>query len=179
MVYIPKFEVEVWMGKYENTPDILNIAETCSASVSIDELHGLSDDESISPIDTTAILGYGSIPGSQDLRGLIAKHHGGEGLTADNVIVTQGAISANFLTLFSLLGKGDHVVCVYPTYQQLYTVPKSVGAEVTLWKLKEENGFVPDISELAGLVRGNTKVRLCILVTTNSGPGTITNRACR
>lgn len=159
MAPIPKFEVEQWMGKYETTPNVLNIAETCASSLSIDELRALSDDRSASPIDSSAVLDYGTPQGSERLRTLIAEHHGGPELTADNVIVAQGAISANFLTLFALLGKGDHVVCVYPTYQQLYSVPESLGAEVTLWRLKAEKGFVPDVSELGELVRGDTKVR--------------------
>lgn len=65
---------------------------------------------------------------------------------------------ANFLLLYTLIGPGDHVVCVYPTYQQLYDVPKSLGAEVSLWKLKQENGFVPDVTELESLVKSNTKM---------------------
>lgn len=157
MVLIPRFEVEQWMDKYETTPHVLNIAETCAASISIDELRGLSDDKSKSPIDPSTVLTYGAIRGSDALRKLIAEHHGGGGLAADNVVVAQGAISANFLTLFALLGRGDHVVCVYPTYQQLYSVPGSLGAEVSLWRLREENSFVPDVSELPGLVRDNTK----------------------
>lgn len=159
MVLMPRFEVEQWMDKYETTPHVLNIAETCAASISIDELRGLSDDKAKSPIDPATVLTYGAIRGSEELRKLIAEHHGGEDLAADNIVVAQGAISANFLTLFALLGRGDHVVCVYPTYQQLYSVPGGIGAEVSLWRLREENGFVPDISELPGLVRDNTKVR--------------------
>ena len=160
MARIPRFEVEHWMNTYETTPGVLNIAETCSASISIDELRSLSDDKSTPPINTSTILGYGTIPGSDGLRQLIAKHHGGEEFKADNVIVSQGAISANFLTLFTLLGKGDHVVCVHPTYQQLYEVPRALGAEVTLWELKAEDSFVPKTSELPGLTRENTKVCL-------------------
>jgi aspartate/methionine/tyrosine aminotransferase len=84
-------------------------------------------------------------------------------LTAEDVIVTQGAIGANFLALYTLTGPGDHVICVYPTYQQLYDTPRSLGAEVTLWKLKKENGFVPDVDELAGLIKPNTKVLIIAL----------------
>jgi aspartate/methionine/tyrosine aminotransferase len=53
------------------------------------------------------------------------------------------------------------VVSVYPAFQQLYSLPKSFGAEVTLWRLKKENGFVPDVRELEGLVKTNTKVSDC------------------
>jgi aspartate/methionine/tyrosine aminotransferase len=69
-----------------------------------------------------------------------------------------GAIAANFLTLYTLLGPGDHVVCVYPTYQQLYSVPESLGAEVSLWKLKKEKKYVPDLADLDALIKENTKM---------------------
>lgn len=61
---------------------------------------------------------------------------------------------------YSLIGPGDHVICVYPTYQQLYDVPRSIGAEVTLWKLKEEENFVPNTNDLVGMIQDNTKVRM-------------------
>jgi len=47
---------------------------------------------------------------------------------------------------------------VYPTYQQLFSVPESLGAEVSLWRLRPEQGFVPDVHELEKLVKANTKV---------------------
>lgn len=73
-------------------------------------------------------------------------------------MITQGAIAANFLLFYTLVGPQDHVICVYPTYQQLYGVPESLGAEVSLWKLRKENGYIPDVSELDSLVKSNTKM---------------------
>jgi DNA-binding transcriptional MocR family regulator len=163
MVRITPFAVEQWMDAYETTPGVLNVAETCAASVSIDDLVAMSSGPAKNPIDTSTKLTYGAIPGSQTLRERIAAHCSTEGvqLAPEDVIVTQGAIGANFLALYTLIGPGDHVICVYPTYQQLYDTPRSLGAEVTLWKLKKENGFVPDVDELAGLIKPNTKV--CIV----------------
>jgi hypothetical protein len=164
MVKIEPFQVEQWMNRLEGTPGVLNIAETCAASVSIDELVGLSDDPSIGvPIDLSRKLTYGEIPGSADLRRNIARvlSRDEEGyVTENNVIVTQGAIQANFLSYYTLVGPGDHVICVYPAYQQLYAVPASLGAEVSLWKLQKEKGYIPDAQELAGLAKDNTKVKL-------------------
>ncbi|KAF5718840.1 transaminase type I [Fusarium mundagurra] len=160
MVRITPFAVEQWMDAYETTPGVLNVAETCAASVSIDDLVGMSSGPAKSPIDTSIKLTYGAIPGSQTLRERIAAHCSTESvqLAAEDVIVTQGAIGANFLALYTLIGPGDHVICVYPTYQQLYDTPRSLGAEITLWKLKKENGFVPDVDELVGLIKPNTKM---------------------
>lgn len=160
MVQIQPFEVELWLDKYEYTPGVLNISETCSAPITLGELQGLSSSATPSPLlDTTLPLSYGAVRGSEQLRDLINRLHVGEGHDPENVIITQGAIAANFLVFYTLVGKGDHVICAYPTFQQLYSVPESLGAEVTLWKLKPENGFIPDVSELAQLVKSNTKVR--------------------
>ena len=170
MVKIPPFEVEQWMDTYETTPGVLNVAETCAASVSVEKLVALNSQKTLAPppIDFSRVMTYGAIRGSDKVRQGIAKiyaEHGGGGqdagprLAVDDVLVTNGAIAANHLLFYSLVGPGDHVVCVYPTYQQLYSIPESLGAEVSLWRLKPENGFVPDISELEGLVKSNTKVR--------------------
>lgn len=161
MVRLEPFEVERWMDTYEVTPGVLNVAETCVSSISVDELVRLSTDkQASSPIDTSIKLTYGAILGSEVLRELVADAvSGGTAvpLGSDDIIITQGAISANFLALYSLVGQGDHVICVYPTYQQLYSVPESLGAEVSLWRLRESNGYVPDIKELDELVKENTK----------------------
>lgn len=151
------------MDKYETTPDVLNVGETCSSSISLNELMQLSTNkDDSSPLQTNTRLTYGDILGSVALREQVAalcSGSGGARLTAENVIVTQGAIGANFLSLYTLVGPGDHVVCVYPTYQQLYSVPESLGAKVSLWRLREENGYVPDLDDLKSLVQPNTKVR--------------------
>ncbi|KAF4336211.1 aspartate aminotransferase [Fusarium beomiforme] len=161
MVRIAPFAVEQWMDEYETTPGILNVAETCAASISIDDLVGMCKDvKAPGPIDTSLKLTYGPIPGSYALRESIAAQYSTEDtkLTAENIVVTQGAIGANFLALYSLVGPEDHVICVYPTYQQLYEVPRSIGAQVTLWKLREEERFVPNVDELANLIQKNTKM---------------------
>jgi DNA-binding transcriptional MocR family regulator len=163
MVKIEPFEVEQWMDRLETTPGVLNIAETCAASVSVDDLVHLCEDKNApGPLSLSTKLTYGAIRGSEKLRQRVAalfdRASDAEPLPADNILITQGAIAANFLLFYTLVGPGDHVVCVYPTYQQLYSVPESLGAEVSLWRLKGENGYVPDVGELEGLVKANTKV---------------------
>lgn len=141
---------------------MLNIAETCAASVSIEDLQSFSTDSTrASPLSLSKKLTYGAIRGSDILLTRVAALYAedaAEPLPASNILITQGAIAANFLLFYTLIGPQDHVVCVYPTYQQLYGVPQSLGAEVSLWELKPENGYVPDVSELASLVKSNTKM---------------------
>jgi aspartate/methionine/tyrosine aminotransferase len=150
-----------WMDTYE-TKCKFNIAETCCASISIDDLHHLSSDKdrtSLLPLSTK--LTYGAIRGSNQLRENLSSLYSAKWATKlpiENVLITNGAIQANFLLHYSLLGPGDHVVCQYPTYQQLYSVPESLGAEVSLWKAKEEDDWKLDIKELEGLIQANTKM---------------------
>jgi aspartate/methionine/tyrosine aminotransferase len=167
------------MDEYEVTPGVLNIAETCAASVSINDLLALSEDPNIPhPIDLSKKLTYGSIRGSDALRDRLASLYSvrsSSPLPKDNILITQGAINANFLILYTLVGPGDHVVCMHPTYQQLYDVPKSLGAEVSLWKLRREKKYIPDIDDLKTLVKGNTK--LIIINNPNNPTGATTPKS--
>jgi aspartate/methionine/tyrosine aminotransferase len=150
------------MDQYETIPDVLNVAETCAASISIDDLIELCEDKDIEPpLKTSIKLTYGPIRGSDTLRQRLAYLYSVRVATpmlADNVLIMPGAIAANFLTLYALLNPGDHVICVYPTYQQLYSVPESLGAEVSLWKLKKAKKYVPDLADLDALIKENTKM---------------------
>lgn len=150
------------MDKYETTPGVLNIAETCAASISIDDLVALSEDKNLPhPINTSNKLTYGPIRGSPALRERLASLYSvrvSTPLSPDNILITPGAIAANFLVLYTLIGPGDHVICVHPTYKQLYSVPASLGAEVSLWKLKKHKKYIPSIDDLKALIKPNTKM---------------------
>ena len=61
----------------------------------------------------------------------------------DQILVTTGAIEANYLLVNTLLEAGDHVVAVFPAYQQLYSVPRRSGATIDLWKIVEDGGQLP------------------------------------
>ena len=89
----------------------------------------------------------------------------------DNVLVTTGAIEANFLLFNVLLEPGDHVVAVYPAYQQLYSVPRAIGCEVSPWVVSAEGGFHYDLDELERLVTPRTK--LIVLNTPHNPTGAL------
>lgn len=139
-----------------------NMAETCCASVSLKDLVAFSGKNNVLDIiDFEQKQVYGAIRGSDPLRSNISNLYRSKGcapLPKDNILVTNGAIQANFLALYTQVGPGDHVICHYPTYQQLYSVPESLGAEVSLWKAQEQNGWQLDLEELKSLLRPNTKM---------------------
>ncbi|PSN70211.1 PLP-dependent transferase [Corynespora cassiicola Philippines] len=176
MVQIDTFSVEAWMDEHENNCKY-NIAETCCASISVDELRELSEDKSRDVFQTSKALTYGAIRGSDALRNNLAHLYSAKGtpLPAENIITTPGAIQANYLVAYSLIGPGDHVICHFPTYQSLYEVPKQLGAEVDLWKAKPENNWIPSIDELRALVKPNTK--LIVINNPNNPTGAVLKKS--
>lgn len=175
MVKIAPFAVEQWMDEHETTAKY-NIAETCAASISINGLLELSENRTQS---TGALnfngrkLLYGQIRGDDRLRQNLASLYSARsnGVTPENILITNGAIVANFLVLYSLVGPGDHVITQYPTYEQLYQVPASLGAEVSLWKMDPKNKWKLDLEQLKAMTKENT--RLIVLNSPNNPTGQI------
>lgn len=121
----------------------------------LEELHPAK----ISPIDPELKLTYGQVKGSADLRRRIADLHSSSDvkLTEDHVVITPGSIMANYLVLASICGPGDHVICQFPTYGQLYLLPKHQGVDVDLWTMKAKNEWAPDVEQLRQMIKPNTK----------------------
>lgn len=164
---IETFELERWMTTWETRVEY-DIAESGILPMTARELLDLLPEAERQPtldrlLDTR--LGYSEAPGSHELRSLIAATYRDTG--PEHVLITTGAIEANFLAFNTLLEPGDHVVAVYPAYQQLYSVPRAIGCDVTLWRLRPENDFRYDLDELETLVRPNTKL---IVVNTPHNP---------
>ncbi len=153
---IRDFQVEIWMDRYENECRY-NLAETCVRSLTTGELLELSGRRDAVIAEMEALpLTYGPIPGSPRLRRLVAGLYAGQ--EADNVMITHGAVGANALVHETLVAPGDHVISVLPTYQQHYSIPESYGAKVDLLRLREENGWLPDLAELEHLITPETKL---------------------
>ncbi|HRW05094.1 MAG TPA: aminotransferase class I/II-fold pyridoxal phosphate-dependent enzyme [Caldilineaceae bacterium] len=110
-------------------------------------------------------LGYNEAVGTKALRSAIAATYADCG--PDQILVTTGAIEANFLLFNTLLEPGDHVVAIYPAYQQLYSVPKAIGCEVTLWPIQRDGGFHYDLALLEKLVTQRTRM---IVINTPHNP---------
>ncbi len=157
---IKPFAVEEWMNEYE-TGARYNIAETCVDSVSLDELFtltGESKNEFLSKLCATRLT-YGDIWGSDALREGVCRLY--RTVRPDEVVLTHGAAGANHHVFCSLISAGDRVVSIMPTYQQLYSIPEAIGADVAIMHLKQENHYLPDLDELKAFVTPGTKM-VCI-----------------
>jgi aspartate/methionine/tyrosine aminotransferase len=165
---VESFRVEKWLNEYEHNVEV-NISETCVEPFTIGEFLHLMGRENFFNEMWDTQLTYGYIPGSLGLRTGISKLY--EGMGPENILVAGGAIGANFLVFYSFVEPGDNIVSVIPTYQQLYSVARSFGADVKFLRLKMEDGWLPDTDELRRLVDDSTK--LIVINNPNNPTGSI------
>lgn len=157
---IKPFAVEEWMNAWEEGARY-NIAETCVDSISLDELFSLTEEDKDAFLREFSArrLTYGTIEGAADFKEGICGLY--KTIAPENVVPTHGAAGANHHIFYSVLEPGDRVVSIVPTYQQLYSIPESFGADVKLLHLKQENDYLPNLDELRELVTPGTKM-ICI-----------------
>ena len=157
---IRPFAVEEWMNKWEAGAKY-NIAETCVDSISMNELFDLIGEDKSEFLTRLSErrLTYGDIEGLPDFRQGVCGLY--RTLSNENIVPTHGASGANHHVFYSLISPGDRVVSIMPTYQQLYSIPESFGADVQILQLSRENEYLPDLDELRRLVTPETKM-ICI-----------------
>jgi len=155
---IKTFKVERWMDEYE-TKCKYNLAETCIDSLTVREvieMAGLDVEEYMRELADTRLT-YSHIGGSPELLNGIASLYS-DVIKPKHIIPMHGAIGANYHILMTLINPSDNMISVMPTYQQHYSIPESIGAEVRILNLNLENHFLPDIDKLKELVDENTRV---------------------
>ncbi|MCD7893503.1 MAG: aminotransferase class I/II-fold pyridoxal phosphate-dependent enzyme [Erysipelotrichaceae bacterium] len=166
---IKEFSVETYMTNHENDC-LYNLSDTCVDSLSIYDLK--SDEDIIENIMHTK-MDYGPIVGSNRLKdGILSLYEKGN---YDNITITHGAINANELVMMSILNPGDHVIALTPSYQQMYEFPRTLGCDVSIIELKEENHWMPFIEEFKQVINQNTK--LIALISPNNPTGTTFDKA--
>ena len=158
-----RMPLEIWFDEYQFEVDY-EIGESGTKFLTVKELD----------IDLNNVeLRYGYHVGHPSLRKEIAKLYGGNNL--DNVAVTTGASEANFAIIAHLVGPKDHIIVEHPTYPSLYQVARSLGRDLTLFKLDWDNEFRPDMDKLRKLVKSNTK--LISLTHPNNPTGSVITEA--
>lgn len=154
---IKDFLVEDWCNKYEYSSKY-NLGETCISSFKMNEffkLAGLNAADVWNELGETQLT-YGNLAGNVHFREGVARLY--RNITIDDVTTAHGCAGANYITFSALVERGTHVITILPTYQQLYSIPEAMGADVDIMRLKKENEFLIDLDELRSLVREDTKL---------------------
>ena len=103
--------MERMMSKFEQSVDY-NLSESGVHPVLLSEL--LADDPDYINDLLATDLNYPHVNGIPELRQNIANLY--DNATPENVLVTVGAIEANYLTVRSLLNAGDEIAIMLPNY---------------------------------------------------------------
>ena len=155
---IEDFKLERWMSRWE-TEVSYDIAESGILPMSVNDLLDLLPAGERAATQDRLLdlpLGYSEARGTLALRQALAATY--ENTTADNILITTGAIEANYLLFNVLLQSGDEIVTIDPAYQQVQSVPKAIGADVKYWRIRAEDGFRFDLEDFERVITPRTKL---------------------
>ncbi|HVK26579.1 MAG TPA: pyridoxal phosphate-dependent aminotransferase [Actinokineospora sp.] len=125
-----------------------DLAESTSPPVNLGDL--------IDPAELKDLtLGYGTSRGDEELRGLIAA---GNGVEAEQVLVTVGAIEAMFLLAQATCGPGDRVLLATPCFPPARTVPEGLLARVDPVPLSFDDGYRLPLDRVADALTPHTRL---------------------
>ena len=146
------FVMERMMSRFEQEVEY-NLSESGVHPVLLRELLG-QDAEALERLLATE-LNYPHVNGIPALRENIARLY--RGATADNVLVTVGAVEANYITTRTLLAPGDELAVMLPNYMQIWGIAQNHGLRVNEFHLREERDWALDPDELDQAVTPATR----------------------
>ncbi len=153
MTTFQPFVMERMMSHFEQDVDY-NLSESGVHPILLREL--LEDDGGLIADLLATDLNYPYVNGDPQLRRHIAALY--DGADEDNVLVTVGAIEANYITTRTLLEPGDEIVIMLPNYMQIWGIARNHGLKVKTFNLREDQAWAPDLDELETAVSPNTKL---------------------
>jgi aspartate/methionine/tyrosine aminotransferase len=167
---IKSFKVERWLNTYESDADY-EMAETDVKPFTLKELLELGDFKKLEEQLLSIKLGYNNpTSGSDKLKETVASLYQ-HNARIENVLITTGAIEADYHVTNSLANQGDTVIAQFPAYQALYSTAEARGAKIKYWRMKPENEYKPDINELKRLI--DEKTKLIVLNIPNNPTGAV------
>ncbi len=159
------FLLEQYFERYEfSVPYLLSSSD--AEPWRLDDLLALAD-EQMRELWSSLTLGYTEVRGHPLLREAIASLY--EHVTAEDVIVFAAAQEPIFAFASVAVQPGDHVIVVVPTYQSLYEVARSRGAEVSVVPLRPD--WTLDVEAIRRELRPNTS--LIVLNAPNQPTGSL------
>jgi capreomycidine synthase len=146
-------DLENWLREHYFTTKV-DIGSSGVQNYSFSELRGLIGltQEEIDEV----VLDDGRSLGSPGLRRAIAVRWG-DG-DPERVMVTHGSSEAILLVMQSMLRPGDEVIVLEPCYYALRAIAESIRCKLKVWKLRYEDGFVPEVAEIRKLLSHRTRM---------------------
>lgn len=153
MAEFQPFLMERFMSRFEQAVDY-NLSESGVHAMRLDELLAGDEERRRRLLETS--LNYPHVNGNPELRRLIAGLYDGAG--ERNVLVTVGAIEANYIAVRTLLSPGDEIALMLPNYMQVWGVAKNHDLVIRPFRLREERRWTLDLDELEAAVTPATRL---------------------
>lgn len=147
------FEHEVMASRNEKAVGY-NLSESGVHPLQLREL--LTDNPEYIETLLATEIDYAHGNGNPKLRENIAALY--SGCAPDNVLVTVGAIEANYNSIHTLLRPGDEMALMLPNYMQIWGIAKNHTLKINTFHLCEENGWRLNLDELKQAVTPKTKL---------------------
>jgi len=165
-----RFDLERLLSTWENQVEY-NLSESGVHPMTMRRLLGMAGGDVEAAIASLADteLNYPQANGDPELRDAIAALY--PGAARDNVLVTVGAIQANYTAFLTVTGPGDDVAVMQPNYQQFWGLAQNHGRVMTTFGLSQELGWALDCDGLRSAVTPATK--LVTVVNPNNPTGRI------
>ena len=155
------FLVEQWLNPMDSKAEH-NFGTSCVKAMTMDELFRITeqDVEAFLKEMSTMSLHYhhGDSTGSPRVKKAVAGLYPKAQVDPKHVMMVHGGTGANDIVIMGLLEKGDNIVVIKPTYQQHYDIPKSMGIETRIVKLKEDEDYQLNMEDLRKAVDASTKL---------------------
>lgn len=155
------FLMERWQSTYEHRVRH-NLSESGVHPLALGEL--LPEEGQVEDL-LASRLGYTQSNGTDELRSLIAALH--PGATDAGVLATAGGAEANFVSFWELARTGGATAAMLPNYMQLPGLVECFGGRCIGFRLREENGWRPDLTELSSALEAGAS---CIVATHPNNP---------
>ncbi|MEV6341965.1 PLP-dependent aminotransferase family protein [Actinoplanes sp. NPDC051851] len=118
--------------------------------------------------DPAGVTAYGTSVGYLPLRKWIADKHG---VSADQVIVTNGSLQADAFLFGHLVKPGDDVIVEKPTYDRTLLNLQNLGAKVHQVTLQQDG---IDVDELRALLESGIRPKLAHIIPNYQNPAGLT-----
>jgi aspartate/methionine/tyrosine aminotransferase len=149
--FVP-FALERLLATWENQV-AFNLSESGVHPMTLRELFD-GDAAGLDALADAAML-YPQANGTLELRKNIAALY--PGAQPENVLVTVGAIQANFAAFMALTEPGDAIAVMQPNYRQFWGLAQNLDRRLSTFSLHPENGWKLDRNELERAMTPATK----------------------
>ncbi len=152
---IAPFRLERYFAQYEFKVKYLLSPSDCE-SLSMAELLAMAAPESLEWWQGLR-LSYTESQGHPELRQAVASLY--QHIPPENVLIAAPE-EAIFIAMQTLLRPGDQVVAISPAYQSLHEIARSIGCEVTDWRLEPapDGNWQLDLNRLEDSLTARTRL---------------------